>query len=323
MAEPGRPKRRILVTGGSGLVGKAIEKLVTEGGAGQRDEEWIFLSSKDGDLTDAGQTKALFERLQPTHVIHLAAMVGGLFRNIKYNLDFWRNNVHINDNVLHTAYESGVQKVVSCLSTCIFPDKTTYPIDEAMIHNGPPHDSNFGYSYAKRMIDVQNRAYFAQHGCRFTAVIPTNVFGPHDNFNIDDGHVLPGLIHKAYLAKKNGTPLTVWGTGKPRRQFIYSLDLARLFLWVLREYDEVEPIILSVGEEDEVSIREAAECIVGAMNFKGELHFDATKSDGQFKKTASNAKLKKYLPDFQFTPFHQAVKETCDWFCANYDTARK
>uniref|UniRef100_A0A8C0J624 GDP-L-fucose synthase n=1 Tax=Chelonoidis abingdonii TaxID=106734 RepID=A0A8C0J624_CHEAB len=234
-----------------------------------------------------------------------------------------RRNVHINDNVLHSAYEFGVQKVVSCLSTCIFPDKTTYPIDESMIHNGPPHSSNFGYSYAKRMIDVQNRGYFEQHGCRFTAVIPTNVFGPHDNYNIEDGHVLPGLIHKVYLAKKNGTALTVWGTGKPRRQFIYSLDLARLFLWVLREYDEVEPIILSVGEEDEVSIREAAESIVEAMDFKGELIFDTTKSDGQFKKTASNGKLRRCLPKFQFTPFKQAVKETCDWFNVHYDIARK
>ncbi|XP_001518831.3 GDP-L-fucose synthase [Ornithorhynchus anatinus] len=321
MAEPAGTSR-ILVTGGSGLVGKAIEKVVAEG-AGRPGEEWIFVSSKDADLADAGQTRALFEKHRPTHVIHLAAMVGGLFRNIKYNLDFWRKNVHINDNVLHSAYEVGVQKVVSCLSTCIFPDKTTYPIDETMIHNGPPHSSNFGYSYAKRMIDVQNRGYFQQHGCRFTAVIPTNVFGPHDNFNIEDGHVLPGLIHKTYLAQRDGTALTIWGTGKPRRQFIYSLDLARLFLWVLREYDEVEPIILSVGEEDEVSIKEAAEIIVEAMGFKGELTFDTSKSDGQFKKTASNSKLRRYLPDFQFTPFKQAVTETCAWFNANYGQARK
>ncbi|NXX99162.1 FCL synthase, partial [Centropus bengalensis] len=339
--------KRILVTGGTGLVGRAIEKVVADG-EGQADEEWIFVSSKDADLTSAVETKALFERHKPTHVIHLAAMVGGLFKNIRYNLDFWRTNVHINDNVLHSAYEAGVQKVVSCLSTCIFPDKTTYPIDETMvstsiptfslvetpalfycllscpqIHNGPPHSSNFGYSYAKRMIDVQNRGYFEQHGCRFTAVIPTNVFGPHDNFNIEDGHVLPGLIHKVYLAKRDGSALTIWGTGKPRRQFIYSLDLARLFLWVLREYDEVEPIILSVGEEDEVSIREAAEAIVEAMDFRGELVFDTTKADGQFKKTASNAKLRRYLPSFQFTPFRQAVKETCTWFCANYTNARK
>lgn len=147
---------RILVTGGSGLVGRAIQKVVADG-AGLPGEEWVFVSSKDADLTDAAQTQALFQKVQPTHVIHLAAMVGGLFRNIKYNLDFWRKNVHINDNVLHSAFEVGTRKVVSCLSTCIFPDKTTYPIDETMIHNGPPHSSNFGYSYAKRMIDVQNR----------------------------------------------------------------------------------------------------------------------------------------------------------------------
>ncbi len=112
-----------------------------------------------------------------------------------------RINSIINDNVLSISHETGVKKVVSCLSTCIFPDKTSYPIDETMIHNGPPHDSNFGYSYAKRMIDVLNRGYASQHGLKYTSVIPTNVFGPHDNFNIEDGHVLPGLIHKVYNAK--------------------------------------------------------------------------------------------------------------------------
>uniref|UniRef100_A0A668SVF9 GDP-L-fucose synthase n=1 Tax=Oreochromis aureus TaxID=47969 RepID=A0A668SVF9_OREAU len=297
---------RVLVTGASGLVGRAIQHVVKEEGVAKEGEEWIFLSSKDANLMNMDQTRAVFEKHRPTHVIHLAAMVGGLFKNMKYNLDFWRNNIYINDNVLQAAHEVGVVKVVSCLSTCIFPDKTTYPIDETMIHNGPPHESNFGYAYAKRMIDVHNRY---QHGRCYTAVIPTNVFGPHDNFSIEDGHVLPGLIHKSQK-----TPL---------RQFIYSLDLARLFLWVLREYPEVEPIILSVGEEDEVSIKEAAEAVVDALGFKGEVVFDTSKADGQFKKTASNAKLCRYLPDFTFTPFNQALKETCDWFVANYDTARK
>ncbi|GCB80005.1 hypothetical protein scyTo_0019645, partial [Scyliorhinus torazame] len=309
-ARMGAKSKRILVTGGSGLVGRAIEQVVKEG-AGQAEEEWIFLSSKDADLTDAAETKAVFDRYQPTHVIHLAAMVGGLFRNMKYNLDFWRKNVHINDNVLHSAHEHGVTKVISCLSTCIFPDKTTYPVDETMIHNGPPHSSNFGYSYAKRMIDIQNRAYSEQHGRMFTAVIPTNVFGMHDNFNIEDGHVLPGLIHKTYLAQRNGTSLAVWGSGNPRRQFIFSLDLARLFIWVLREYKEIEPIILSGENGLFVWLQPVG------------IKFDTSKSDGQYKKTASNSKLRKYLPDFKFTPFSQAVKETCDWFVANSDQARK
>lgn len=315
-------KKVILVTGGTGLVGRALEAIVkTE--EHRPDEEWFFASTKDADLAKREETEILFGRVQPTHVIHLAALVGGLFRNLKYNLDFYRINTLINDNVLNLSYQTGVKKVVSCLSTCIFPDKTTYPIDETMVHNGPPHSSNFGYSYSKRMIDVQNRAYHAQHGCQYTSVVPTNVFGPYDNFNLEDGHVLPGLIHKAHVAQKENQPFVIWGTGSPRRQFIYSLDLARLMIWVLREYNEIDPIILSVGEEDEVSIKEAADAVLKAMDFKGEVIQDTSKSDGQFKKTASNAKLRKYLPDFKFTDFNYAVKETCDWFLQNYETARK
>uniref|UniRef100_A0A672NM04 Tissue specific transplantation antigen P35B n=1 Tax=Sinocyclocheilus grahami TaxID=75366 RepID=A0A672NM04_SINGR len=237
-------------------------------------------------------------------------MVGGLFRNMRQNLDFWRNNVHINDNVLQAAHEFGVVKVVSCLSTCIFPDKTTYPIDETMV-NTHTHRHIHTHTYT---CTHTHTTYFQQYGQRYTAVIPTNVFGPHDNYNIEDGHVLPGLIHKTYL---------VWGSGRALRQFIYSLDLARLFLWVLREYDEVEPIILSVGEEDELSIKFAADAVVEALGFEGEVIYDTSKADGQFKKTANNAKLRKYLPDFKFTPFRAAIKETCDWFVANYDSARK
>ncbi|XP_077866652.1 GDP-L-fucose synthase-like [Saccoglossus kowalevskii] len=315
------PGKVILVTGGTGLVGKAIEQVSkTES---LPDEKWVFVSSADADLTSEESTMALFEKHHPTHVIHLAAMVGGLFRNLKYNLDFFRNNMKINDNVLYCCYKTGVEKCVSCLSTCIFPDKTTYPIDETMIHNGPPHDSNFGYSYAKRMIDVLNKGYNTQHGCKFTSVIPTNVFGPHDNFNLQDGHVIPGLINKVYCSKKENTPFVIWGTGSPRRQFIYSLDLARLFLWVLREYDESSPIILSVGEDDEVSIKDAAEMVVEAFEFKGEVVYDTSKSDGQFKKTANNGKLRERLPDFEFTSIKQAIKETVQWFIDNYETARK
>uniref|UniRef100_A0A6Q2YII7 NAD-dependent epimerase/dehydratase domain-containing protein n=1 Tax=Esox lucius TaxID=8010 RepID=A0A6Q2YII7_ESOLU len=123
---------RVLVTGGSGLVGRAIEHVVKEEGGARQGEEWIFLSSKDANLLDMAETKAVFQKHRPTHVIHLAAMVGGLFKNMRANLDFWRNNVYINDNVLQAAHEVDAVRVVSCLSTCIFPDNTTYPIDETM-----------------------------------------------------------------------------------------------------------------------------------------------------------------------------------------------
>jgi len=314
--------RVVLVTGGSGLVGSAIkEVLETEK---EPNETWIFLSSKEVDLRKREDTKALFEKYKPTHILHLAAMVGGLFKNMKYPVEFFRDNISINDNILECAKDYKAQKVISCLSTCIFPDKTTYPIDETMIHNGPPHHSNEGYAYAKRMIDVQNRCYHREYGCRFSSVVPTNIFGKHDNFNLDDGHVIPGLIHKLYLAKKNSTDFVVWGSGAPLRQFIYALDVARLMVWAIRHYEEIEPIILSVDETDEISIKDAAFLMADAMNFdKEKIKYDTSKSDGQFKKTASNKKLRSHLPDFQFTPIEKAIKETVEWFVAHYETARK
>lgn len=313
-------KKIILVTGGTGLVGKGVQTAAER--EPREDEEFVFLSSKDGDLRDPGQTKAIFEKYHPTHVIHLAAKVGGLFANMKSTHDFLSENTAINTNVLQCSKEYGVKKVVSCLSTCIFPDKTTYPIDETMIHNGPPHSSNYGYSFAKRMVDVQNKVYNMQYGCHFTSVIPTNIFGPHDNYNLEQGHVLPGLMRKAHKAKKEGQPLVVYGTGKPRRQFVYSVDLGKLMLWVLRDYEEIDPIILSVDEEDEVSILEVAQTIADVFQLEGGLVLDETKSDGQFKKTASNKKLRTYLPDFKFTPFREAIEESVNWFIENYDTAR-
>jgi len=317
----GKSRAVVLVTGGSGLVGQAIKAIIEK--ESNSTESFVFLSSKDGDLRKFDDTKAIFEKHKPTHVIHLAAYVGGLFKNMKYPVEFWDYNSAINNNILRLSHEYKVQKVISCLSTCVFPDKTTYPIDETMIHNGAPHPSNESYAYAKRMIDVINRSYRQQYGDKFISVIPTNIYGPHDNFHLEDSHVIPGLIHKFYNAKKNGTQMTVMGSGKPLRQFIYSLDLAKLFLWALRHYDESEPIIFSTDERDEVTIKEVVDHIIEAMEFKGDVEYDTTKSDGQFKKTASTKKLRKYLPDFTFTPIKQGISETVKWFVDNYETARK
>jgi GDP-L-fucose synthase len=312
----------ILVTGGSGLVGTAISKVVI-GGECRVNENWKFISSSDCDLADLQAVRQLFEAVKPTHVIHLAAMVGGLFHNMSHNLEFFTKNMAINQNVLQCCHEFDVKKCVSCLSTCIFPDKTTYPIDETMIHNGPPHPSNFGYSYAKRMIDVLNHGYASEHNRKYTAVIPCNVFGPHDNYNLESAHVIPALIHKTYLAKKEGKKLEALGTGKPLRQFIYSMDLAKLIIWTVRHYDEIDPIILSVGEEDEVTISDAVNAVLEASDYKDQVIFNTDKADGQHKKTASNAKLRQYLPDFKFTPFNEAIKESVKWFVENYENARK
>jgi GDP-L-fucose synthase len=238
-------------------------------------------------------------------------------------VEFFRENILINDNIMECCRIYKVQKLVSMLSTCIFPDKTTYPIDETMLHDGPPHPSNEGYAYAKRLIDTMNRAYAEEYGCNFTSIIPTNIFGPHDNFSIQNGHVIPGLIHKCYLAKKNNTPFEIWGSGTPLRQFIYSLDLAELTVWVMRDYHSPEPITLSVDEDAEVSIKDVALAVAKAMKFEGEVVFDTTKADGQFKKTADNKKLRRLRPDYKFVSMEDGIQKSVDWFVENYETARK
>ena len=320
-----RSKERIvLVTGGTGLVDKGIEAFISSDPEAQAKESWIYLSSKDGDLRDPAAVEAIFVLYKPTHVIHLAAKVGGLFANMAEKVEFYRENVLINDNVMECCRKFDVAKLVSCLSTCIFPDKTTYPIDETMVHNGPPHSSNAGYAYAKRMIDVLNRCYEDEYKCKMTSIIPTNIYGPHDNFSIQGGHVIPGLIHKAYRAKQNGSDFTIWGSGSPLRQFIFNRDLGELTVWVMRDYDSVDPIILSVPESDEVSIRDVAFMVADATGLpRNRVKFDTDKSDGQFKKTACNDKLRGLRPDFKFKTIQQGIKESVDWFAANYETCRK
>jgi len=256
-------------------------------------------------------------------VIHLAACVGGLFKNMNYKVDMYEKNILINTNFLKVCHEIKIKKVISCLSTCIFPDKTTYPINETMLHNGPPHTSNDAYAYAKRMLEVQSRAYQEQYGDNFICIIPTNIYGPHDNFHLQDSHVIPGLIHKCYLAKKENKPFVIAGSGTPLRQFIYSEDLAILILWTLENYDEKEPIILSVPENLEKSINFIATCIAREFNYENNMEFDTDKPDGQFKKTADNSKLMSFIKSFQFTPIEEGITKTIDWFVNNYNHCRK
>ncbi|XP_064094124.1 GDP-L-fucose synthase-like isoform X2 [Macrobrachium nipponense] len=313
-------KVTILVTGGSGMLGYALQRVVKV--EKRPNEEWIFINSKDGDLRDINQTRKVIEKYMPTHVLHLASAVSGMFRNIKFNSDVLLTNQSINTNVYQVCKDIKVKKLISCLSTCIYPDNVTYPITESMLHNGAPHITSIGYSFSKRMLDVMNRCYRMQYGCNFLSVIPTNLYGPNDNFSLEDAHVIPGLIHKVHRCKKEDTPLIVWGTGKPLRQFIFSYDLAKLMIWAIREYNDEENIFFSVDEDDEISIKELVEIVVEESGFKGDVVFDETKTDGQYKKTVSTAKMRQFLPDFKFTPIREGIRETIRWFEENYETAR-
>jgi len=302
-------ENKILVTGGNGLVGSEFIG-----------EQYFKPSSKDYDLTDRDQTYRLMLKGFDS-VVHCAAKVGGLGSNMKYKGDFFYQNVMMNTNIIEGARLSKVKNLVAFLSTCVFPDNVEYPLTEKKIHLGPPHFSNDAYAHAKRMVDVQIKAYREQYGLNYKSVIPSNIYGPNDNYDLINGHVVPSLIHKCYLARENKTDLMIWGTGQPLREFIYSKDVAKLTEWVLTNYNENEPIILSTS--DEISIKDVVGIIVELMNFKGNVVFDSTKPDGQFRKPSDNSKIKEYLPNFQFTPIYEGLKETIEYFEKNYNVVRK
>ena len=229
----------------------------------------------------------------------------------------------MNNQVLETALKYGVENLVSILSTCIFPDKITYPINEDNLHNGPPHNSNYAYAYAKRILEIQSRTYRDQYNDNFITIIPTNIYGEYDNYNLDNAHVIPALIHNCYLSKKNNEKFIIKGTGKPLRQFIYSKDLAKLIIWTLDKYDKKDSIILSVNEKDEVSIEHVAQLIAKCFDYEDNLTFDTKFSDGQYKKTACNKKLMNLIGDFNFTTIDIGIKDSVKWFIKNYEKCRK
>ena len=263
----------------------------------------------------------MFAEHNPTHVIHCAAKVGGLGGNMNYKGEYFHDNIMINTNVIESARKSGVTNLVAFLSTCVFPDDVEYPLTEKKIHLGEPHFSNYPYAYAKRMSDIQIRAYREQYGLNYTSVIPCNIYGPNDNFSLEHGHVIPMLMHKLYLAQQNNTDFVVWGSGKPLREFIFSKDVAKLAEWALHNYNESEPIILSTSNE--ISIKDLVDLLVKEFEFKGKVIFDDSKPDGQYRKPSDNSKLKSYLPNFQFTLIEDGLKETVKWFKENYETTRK
>lgn len=306
---------KILVTGSNGLVGSAVKRVHN------KDVEIFFATREDADLTDLAQAKALFERVKPTHVLHLAAQVGGIGGNMAHPGEYFRNNLLINVNTLEAARLANVSKLLTFLSTCIYPDKAEYPLKEDSLHLGPPHSSNFGYAHAKRMIDVQSRAYRKEWGCNFITVVGTNIYGPNDNFSIENGHVLPSLIHKCFLAKQNNEDFNIWGSGSPLREFVLSDDIAKLALWALENYNEESPIMLTSGVE--TSIKDVALLVAEKMDFKGNVVFDTTKSDGQLRKPSDPTKIRKYLPDFKFTSVEKGIEETVNWFNENYPNIRK
>lgn len=297
-----------IITGGSGLIGSEFS-------------DGVKLKSSDYDLRNKTEVKRMIGDFSPTTIIHTAAKVGGVWANMNYKANFFYDNIMMNTNIIHESAFQRVEKLIVFLSTCVFPDSVEYPLDETKIHTGPPHLSNDAYAYAKRMAEVQVRAYNQQYKTKYFCVIPTNVYGPNDNYDIENGHVLPSLIHKCYLAKKNNTDWEVWGDGSPLREFIFSRDVASLCDLLLQNYKEESPVILSTSSE--ISIREAVEMIGKIMKFTGKIKWIKDKPNGQFRKPSDNSKLLSIVGDYKFTPLEEGLTETVEYFIKNYDTIRK
>lgn len=308
----------IIVTGGSGLLGNAFKKIIPNA---------MYPTSKELNLIDKKNVQQYFTKFNlgtDTIVIHLAGKVGGVKANTKYVSDFYEINSVINNNIASCCVENNIPTLICCLSTCIYPDEkfVTYPLTEEQLHKGPPHNSNFGYAYAKRMVDVQLKAIRQQYGLNYISVIPNNMYGEHDNFDLEDGHVLPALIRKIWEAKINNKPyFEVWGDGEVYREFTYSEDIAKIILFCLKNYNSEEPI--NIGNTQEYLLKDVIMMIKKQLNYSGEIIFDSTKPKGQIRKPSSNKKLLNLGWEKQYyTPLEFGLKNTCDWFINNYPNIR-
>lgn len=305
---------KILLLGSTGLVGSAIKRILKTDGI------LLTPTREELDLTDRQKTLNYFKVHQPTHVYHCAAKVAGLFGNTRRPASISQANILMNSHVLEAAATYGKPKVLAYLSSCIFPHEIEYPLKSERLHFGPPHESNFAYAHAKRMLAVQADAYRREFGLNVILGIPTNIFGPHDYFNLEDSHVVPGLIHKAFLARSKNEKLVVSGTGKPLREFVYSDDIARLSIWMMKDYDSAEPLFMTPGAE--IPVGELVTKIAKRLHMEESVVFDTTKSDGQYRKPTDASRLKALNPSFEFTPVTEAIDKTVDWFLRSYPNVR-
>lgn len=298
---------KILVTGGGGLIGSCVTGTYKP-------------RSNVVDLMKFNEINSYIRDNNIEYVVHCAARVGGVKENSEHLGEFFYQNMQMNLNLLEACRVNNVKKVVSTLTTCIFPAKATYPLTYDQLHNGEPHESNYGYAYAKRMLEINSRAYRDQYGMNIVNIIPCNVYGPRDNFNVQSGHVVPSLINKAYHANLTGSPLEVWGNGSPLREFLYSEDVGEILDWVLYSYDDPEPLIISPNHE--ISIRHVAEKLVDLYGLSG-LIFKNHMPMGQMRKPSDNSKFYRLKQDYVLTPFDEGLEKTVLWFNENYESARK
>jgi GDP-L-fucose synthase len=277
---------KIYIAGHNGMVGSAIKrKLQKEGYA-----NFIVRSSKELDLRNQSQVAQFFEEEKPDYVFLAAAKVGGIVANNIYRAEFLYNNLMIESNIIHHSYLNGVKKLMFLGSSCIYPKMAPQPLKEDYLLTGPLERTNEPYAIAKIAGIKMCDAYRDQYGCNFISVMPTNLYGPNDNYDLKTSHVLPALLRKIHEAKESGEDkVTVWGTGKPRREFLHVDDLADACYFLMQSYDQ--PGLVNVGVGTDIAISELAEIIKNIVGFDGDISYDVTNPDGTPRKLMDVAKL--------------------------------
>lgn len=299
---------KIFVAGHRGLVGSAVVRRLEREGA----DNLKLASRAELDLTDQSAVNDFFVAEAPDYVFLAAAKVGGIHANSAYPAEFIRDNIAIQTNIIHAAWKHGTKKLLFLGSSCIYPQLAPQPLREDALLTGPLEPTNEWYAIAKIAGLKMCQAYRRQYGFNAIVAMPTNLYGPHDNFHPKNSHVVPGLIRRFNEAKKNNSPeISIWGTGKPLREFIHVDDLADACLFLMRDYDE--EAMINVGSGHEVSIAKLAETIADIVGYKGRLNFDESKPDGTPRKLLDNSRLSSLGWNARI-PLRVGLESTLAWY---------
>ena len=308
--------KRVVVTGGAGFLGSFVVGKLQERGATE-----IFVPrSKDYDLRHLDAIRRMLADARPDIVVHLAARVGGIGANRAHPAEFFYDNLMMSVPMFHESWRAGVGKFVAIGTVCAYPKYTPVPFKEEDLWNGYPEETNAPYGLAKKMLLVQSQAYRQQYGFNSIFLLPTNLYGPGDNFDAESSHVIPALIRKCLEAKERGDgQIVVWGTGKPTREFLYVEDAAEGILLAAERYDKSAPVNLGSGME--ISIRDLVHLIAQLTGFEGEIVWDTSKPDGQPRRCLDTSKAEREFGFRARTSFEDGLTQTVEWYRTNRESA--
>lgn len=314
--------KSIIVIGASGLLGSGIKNIDNLYKA-----EMHYPTRVDCDLLDENSVYKYFEKFQNTDftIINAAAYVGGLLHNQDNNLKYLMLNTQMAINIVNVCLKYRPKRLVNILSTCVFPAKCKLPLKSADIHSGPPHHSNIGYSYSKRFLDISSMLLSDASDIEVINLIPTNLYGYNDNYNIYQGHVIPALLHKFYICEKEyKMTLRIHGDGCDKRQFLFAEDFAKIILeFCMIDIQKKFIQCIVGGKEEEISIRQLVNIIKLITCLNVNIEFSNEESGGQARKMINNSELNKYIPNFKFTDFSVGLNATWEYFIKNYEKIRK